>query len=122
MQFPKEDSRRHKMLVEFIKHGGMSIDEFIDRFGMFGLKQRHKITSEFKMLMEMGCLRCVKDKYIPTAGAFDMDFKDKSITESKTPRNFVELSKKYQLPTVSPRGQEFREISFLVSGQSFGTK
>ena len=118
MQIPKEGTRRHQIFMNFVEHGSMNVDEFIEKFGLLGIKTKGRLNSEFHDLRNMGVLLKHGDGYSANADIYTFVQKNKPVVKSRTPKPFTQISSKYLLPTVSPRGQSLREMNFINLGAS----
>lgn len=121
MKMPKEGSRRNKIVSHFIESGAMTLEEFISEFGMMGFVS----IREFKNEMSALCCALILNRsgYVYSACPSHPYIKKSEpyrgvMVEPRTPGEFMEISAKYMTPTVSPRGQLLREITFIGLGAS----
>lgn len=120
MDLPKKDSRRYQICVAFANSGVMTIDSLIEEHGLFGFKDKSSIAPHLYLLCNTGCLKKLKEAFMPTyeLRLAVQSFDKTGLVKPREAVPFQELSEKFMLPKVSPRGTPIREISFIGLGAS----
>ena len=118
MRMPKVGSRRHTMVMHFVKSGPMTCEEFIEKHTMMGISSMRKFRNELSELRISGLLTRLNDVFTANITVWEPTCKDGEIVQPRTAKPFTELNAKYLVPTVSPRGQELRKITFIGLGAS----
>lgn len=120
MDLPKKDSRRYQICVAFANSGTMTVDSLIHEYGLFGFKDRSRVASEMHHLCTTGCLKKLREAFMPTyeLRLAVQSFDKPALVKPREAVPFQELSEKFMLPKVSPRGTPIREISFIGLGAS----
>lgn len=120
MELPKKTSRRYQLCVAFVKSGTMTVDSLIEEYGLFSFKDRSRVASELYYLCTVGCLKKLKEAFMPT---YDLkqaiqSFDNHGLVKPREAVPFQELSEKFMLPKISPRGTPIREVSYIGLGAS----
>jgi len=95
-----------------------NVDEFIEKYGLLGVKTKGRLNSEFSDLRKMGVLLKTADGYQANVDVNEFVAKSDPLVQPRTPREFKEISSKHLLPKISPRGQELRSMQFINLGAS----
>ena len=66
MDLPKKDSRRYQICVAFANSGTMTLHSVVEEYGLFGFKDKKRVSSELNYLCTTGCLKKLKDAFMPT--------------------------------------------------------
>ena len=110
MYVPRVNSRRAKILDIINDSGGITIERFIEKYGMMKFESILHIANEFRKLVKLNVIKQLGTVYFPV-------YRDKPV--SKEPDNLV--PPREALPfkplktfprTVSPRGQPIEKRSF----------
>ena len=120
MDLPKTGSRRYQICVAFANSGMMTLHSLVEEHGLFGFRDKKRLSSEMNYLCTTGCIKKLTDAYIPTyeLRLAVQSFDKPGLVKSREPVPFKELSDKFMLPKVSPRGEPLRDISYIGLGAS----
>jgi len=120
MDLPKKDSRRYQICVAFANSGMMTLHSLVEEHGLFGFRDKQRLSSEMNHLCTTGCIKKLTDAYMPTyeLRLAVQSFDKPGLVKSREPVPFKELSDKFMLPKVSPRGELLRDISYIGLGAS----
>jgi hypothetical protein len=106
--------------VAFANSGIMTVHSVVEEYGLFGFKDKKRVSSELNYLCTTGCLKKLKDAFMPTyeLRLAVQSFDKPAMVQPREATPFRELSNKFMLPKVSPRGEPLREISYIGLGAS----
>ena len=119
IDLPKENTRIYKICTNFLKSGLITMEDYIEKYGLTGNVNEHRLMSEVNDLISGGCLRNVGNKYMPTmllANSIKMEGVE--YVQPKTAKPFRPMDSQHHLPKLSPRGQEIRNVSFIRMGSN----
>ena len=120
MDLPKKDSRRYQICVAFANSGTMTLHSLVEEHGLFGFRDKQRLSSEMNHLCTTGCIKKLREAYMPTyeLRLAVQSFDKPGLVKPREAVPFRELSDKFMLPKVSPRGEPLRDISYIGLGAS----
>ena len=120
MDLPKTGSRRYQICVAFANSGTMTLHSLIEEHGLFGFRDNKRLSSELNYLCTTGCIKKLREAYMPTyeLRLAVQSFDKPALVKPREAVPFQELSEKFMLPKVSPRGEPLRDISYIGLGAS----